>query len=90
MAAGVPAAKLYPLDIDKAFASYDEIKKAVVKWWIPARADPASDRPRGRHDNRLERSHGGVAGGERSGGHKLGSGLMKRDAWASPKAPRTP
>src|SRR5260370_487775 len=33
MAAGVPAAKLYPLDIDKAFASYDEIKKAVVKWW---------------------------------------------------------
>jgi putative spermidine/putrescine transport system substrate-binding protein len=33
MAAGVPADKLYPLDIDKAFASYDEIKKAVVKWW---------------------------------------------------------
>ena len=33
MAAGVPADKLYPLDIDRAFASYDEIKKAVVKWW---------------------------------------------------------
>jgi len=33
MAAGMPADKLYPLDIDKAFASYDEIKKTVVKWW---------------------------------------------------------
>ncbi len=33
MAAGVPADKLYPLDIDKAFASYEGIKKAVVKWW---------------------------------------------------------
>ena len=33
MAVGVPADKLYPLDIDKAFASYEGIKKAVVKWW---------------------------------------------------------
>lgn len=33
MAAGVPADKLYPLDIDKGFASYDKIKKSVVKWW---------------------------------------------------------
>jgi len=27
MAAGVPADKLYPLDIDKGFASYDKIKR---------------------------------------------------------------
>ncbi|TWB85975.1 putative spermidine/putrescine transport system substrate-binding protein [Bradyrhizobium macuxiense] len=33
MAAGVPPDKLYPLDIDKALASYDKIKKSVVKWW---------------------------------------------------------
>jgi putative spermidine/putrescine transport system substrate-binding protein len=33
MAAGVPADKLYPLDIDKAFASYEAIKKVVIKWW---------------------------------------------------------
>jgi putative spermidine/putrescine transport system substrate-binding protein len=33
MAAGVAPDKLYPLDIDKAFASYDKIKANVVKWW---------------------------------------------------------
>ena len=33
MAAGVPPDKLYPLDIDKAFASFDRIKPSVVKWW---------------------------------------------------------
>src|SRR5260370_42590152 len=32
MAAGLPAAKLYPLDIDKAFASYSVIKKPVRIW----------------------------------------------------------
>lgn len=33
MAAGVPADKVYPIDVDKALASYDKIKKSVVKWW---------------------------------------------------------
>ena len=33
MAAGVPPDKVYPIDIDKAFASYDKIKGDVVKWW---------------------------------------------------------
>ena len=33
LAAGVPADKLYPLDLDKAFASFDKIKGDVVKWW---------------------------------------------------------
>ncbi|UPK20522.1 ABC transporter substrate-binding protein [Bradyrhizobium sp. 131] len=34
MAAGVPADELYPLDINKALASFDKIKKSVVKWWV--------------------------------------------------------
>jgi putative spermidine/putrescine transport system substrate-binding protein len=33
MAAGVPPDKVYPIDIEKAFASYDKIKGSVVKWW---------------------------------------------------------
>lgn len=33
MAAGVHPDKLYPLDIDKGMASFDKIKKSVVKWW---------------------------------------------------------
>ncbi|HMK02441.1 MAG TPA: extracellular solute-binding protein, partial [Reyranella sp.] len=33
MAAGVAPEKVYPIDIDKAFASYDKIKKDVIKWW---------------------------------------------------------
>ncbi len=40
MAAGVPAAKVYPIDIDKAFASLKTIKADVVKWWT-AGAMPA-------------------------------------------------
>ncbi len=40
MAAGVAMEKVYPIDIDKAYASLAKIKPAVVKWWeagaIPA------------------------------------------------------
>jgi putative spermidine/putrescine transport system substrate-binding protein len=40
MAAGVPMDKIYPIDIDKAYASLGKIKPSVVKWWeagaIPA------------------------------------------------------
>ena len=40
MASGVPMDKVYPIDIDKAYASLAKIKPAVVKWWeagaIPA------------------------------------------------------
>jgi putative spermidine/putrescine transport system substrate-binding protein len=39
-ASGVPMDKIYPIDIDKAYASLAKIKPAVVKWWeagaIPA------------------------------------------------------
>jgi putative spermidine/putrescine transport system substrate-binding protein len=40
MAAGVPSNKVYPIDIDKAFASLKTIKPDVVKWWT-AGAMPA-------------------------------------------------
>ncbi|RWP56309.1 ABC transporter substrate-binding protein [Mesorhizobium sp.] len=33
LADGVPADKLYPLDIDRVFASLDKIKPHVRKWW---------------------------------------------------------
>lgn len=33
MADGVPIDKVYPIDIDRAFASYDRIRSSVVKWW---------------------------------------------------------
>ncbi len=40
MAAGVPRDKVYPIDLDKAFASLQKIKPNVTKWWdagaIPA------------------------------------------------------
>jgi putative spermidine/putrescine transport system substrate-binding protein len=33
LADGVPADKLYPLDIDRAFRSLDRIKPFITKWW---------------------------------------------------------
>ncbi|MGR7995391.1 ABC transporter substrate-binding protein [Xanthobacter sp. ZOL 2024] len=33
MAAGVPTDKVYPCDLDKAFASLDKIKPDVAVWW---------------------------------------------------------
>jgi putative spermidine/putrescine transport system substrate-binding protein len=33
LADGVPKDKLYPIDIDRAFASLDRIKPEVAKWW---------------------------------------------------------
>ena len=33
LADGVPREKLYPIDLDRAFASLDRIKGSVVKWW---------------------------------------------------------
>ena len=33
LADGVPIDKLYPLDVDRAFRSFDRIRGNVVKWW---------------------------------------------------------
>lgn len=40
MASGVPRDQVYPIDIDRAFASLEKIKPDVVKWWS-AGAQPA-------------------------------------------------
>ncbi|MDO8474825.1 MAG: ABC transporter substrate-binding protein [Candidatus Rokubacteria bacterium] len=33
LADGVPMNKLYPLDVDRAFAKLKEIRKSIAKWW---------------------------------------------------------
>lgn len=33
LADGVPKDKLYPIDVDRAFAALDRIKPSVAKWW---------------------------------------------------------
>lgn len=40
IADGVPVDEVYPVDLDRAFASFDRIKPHVVKWW-EAGAQPA-------------------------------------------------
>lgn len=40
MAAGVPADKLYPLDVDRALKSYEKIRKTVTKWWTTGAQPP--------------------------------------------------
>jgi putative spermidine/putrescine transport system substrate-binding protein len=86
MAAGVPADKLYPLDIEKAFASYDAIKKAVVKWW-DAGAVPIqllTDR-----EVAMTTVWNGRMAALQAAGVPAAicwnQGLMKRDAWGIPK-----
>src|SRR5258707_561291 len=86
MAAGVPADKLYPLDIDKAFASYDEIKKAVVKWW-----DTGAVPIQLLTDREVAMTtvwNGRIAALQAAGvpaAISWDQGLMKRDAWGIPK-----
>jgi putative spermidine/putrescine transport system substrate-binding protein len=86
MAAGVPADKLYPLDIDKAFASYDKIKTSVVKWWetgaVPVQM--LSDR-----EVVLASVWNGRMAAIQAAGVPAAiswqQGLLKRDCWAVPK-----
>ncbi len=86
MAAGVPADKLYPLDIDKAFASYDKIKASVVKWWetgaVPVQM--LSDR-----EVVLASVWNGRMAAIQAAGVPAAiswqQGLLKRDCWAVPK-----
>ena len=37
---GVTADKIYPIDIERAFKSYDRIKAHVVKWWTSGAVPP--------------------------------------------------
>ena len=89
MAAGVPQAKVYPLDMARAFASYDKIKGSVVKWWetgaVPTQL--LSDREvvmtsvwNGRM---VALQQAGVPAAV-----SWNQGLLKRDCWAVPKGAR--
>ena len=86
MAAGVPADKVYPMDIGKAFASYDKIKASVVKWWetgaIPTQM--LTDR-----EVVLATVWNGRMAALQDAGVPAAiswrDGLLKRDCWAVPK-----
>jgi putative spermidine/putrescine transport system substrate-binding protein len=86
MAAGVPADKLYPLDIDKGFASYDKIKKDVVKWW-----DTGAVPIQLLTDREVVMTtvwNGRMAALQAAGvpaAISWSQGLLKRDAWGIPK-----
>ena len=86
MAAGVAPDKLYPLDIDKGFASYDKIKKDVIKWWdtgaVPIQL--LTDR-----EVTMTTVWNGRMAALQVAGVKAdiswSQGLLKRDAWGIPK-----
>lgn len=89
MAAGVPPDKLYPLDIDKALASYSKIKKDVVKWW-----DTGAVPTQLLTDREVAMTtvwNGRMAAIQAAGVPAAISwkqGLSKRDAWGIPKGAR--
>ncbi len=86
MAAGVPADKLYPLDIEKAFASYTKIKKDVIKWW-----DTGAQPIQLLTDREVVMTsvwNGRMAALQAAGVPaqiSWNQGLLKRDAWGIPK-----
>lgn len=86
MAAGVPRDKVYPIDIDKAYASLSKIKRSVVKWW-EAGAIPAQML----NDKEVvlaEAWNGRIAAIQAKGAPvAVGwhDGLLRTDAWAVPK-----
>jgi putative spermidine/putrescine transport system substrate-binding protein len=86
MAAGVPADKVYPIDVDKALASYEKIKKDVVKWWdtgaVPIQL--LTDR----EVTMTTVWNGRMAALQAAGvpaAINWNQGLLKRDAWGIPK-----
>src|SRR5471032_3161075 len=86
MASGVAPDKLYPLDIDRAFASYDKIKKDVIKWW-----DTGAMPVQLLTDREVVMTsvwNGRMAALQASGVPaqiSWSQGLLKRDAWGIPK-----
>ncbi|MBX3500843.1 MAG: ABC transporter substrate-binding protein [Alphaproteobacteria bacterium] len=86
MAAGVPADKLYPIDIDKALASYSKIKKDVFKWW-----DTGAVPIQLLTDREVVMTtvwNGRMAALQAAGvpaAISWNQGLLKRDAWGIPK-----
>jgi putative spermidine/putrescine transport system substrate-binding protein len=86
LAAGVPPDKVYPIDIDKALASYEKIKKDVIKWWdtgaVPIQL--LTDR----EVTMTTVWNGRMAAMQAAGVPaeiSWNQGLLKRDAWGIPK-----
>jgi len=86
MAAGVAPDALYPLDIDKAFASYDKVKGSIVKWWetgaVPTQLLTDKEVVLATVWN------GRMAALEQAGvpaAISWDQGLLKRDSWTVPK-----
>src|SRR5580704_11694440 len=86
MAAGVPPDKVYPIDIEKAFASYDKIKSAIVKWWETGALPPQMLTDR---EVVLTSVWNGRMAALQAAGVPAAiswsQGLLKRDCWAVPK-----
>jgi putative spermidine/putrescine transport system substrate-binding protein len=86
MATGVPRDKVYPIDIEKAFASLSKIKPDVDKWWT-AGAMPAQLL----NDNEVEMTtlwNGRIYALIQSGAPVQAvwnNQLLKTDTWAIPK-----
>ncbi len=86
MAAGVPPEKVYPIDMDLAFASYDKIKADVVKWWETGAVPPQM-----LTDREVVLTsvwNGRMAALQQAGVPAAVSwkqGLLKRDCWSVPK-----
>ncbi len=83
MAAGTPPDKVYPINIDAAYASLAKIKPSVVKWWeagaIPAEMLNDKEVVMGSAWN------GRIAAIQAAGAPVevvWNQGLLKRDAWA--------
>jgi putative spermidine/putrescine transport system substrate-binding protein len=86
MATGVPKDKVYPIDIDKAYASLGKIKPDVDKWWT-AGAIPAQLL----NDNEVVMAtlwNGRIYAIQQTGAKAAPvwkDGLLRTDVWAIPK-----
>ena len=86
MATGVPRDKVYPIDIDKAYASLAKIKPDVDKWWT-AGAIPAQLL----NDNEVVMAtlwNGRIYAIQQTGAKAAPvwkDGLLRTDVWAIPK-----
>ena len=89
IADGVPVDEVYPVDLDRAFASFDRIKPHVVKWW-----DAGAQPPQMLTDNEVPMSvafNGRITPIQEAGAPvaiQWNEGLLARDDWAIVKGAR--
>jgi putative spermidine/putrescine transport system substrate-binding protein len=86
MADGVPPDKVYPIDLDRAFKSYDKVKSNVVKWWTTGAMPPQM-----LTDNEaviVDTYNGRIEPIQKSGAPvtiEWNQGLLLNDYWVIPK-----